>query len=97
MNSASGNEKGPDTHVDMIRQMISQHMASTVVCSEASGDVLNFQLQVALKGPDGPMGLTGVPGSVGLQGPEGSKGEPGETGEPVIIIIPDSIQRPYSN
>lgn len=72
--------------MDMVRQMLSQHMV-IIQRKNNQGVGFNFFIfKMALKGPEGPMGLTGVPGSVGAPGPEGSKGEPGESGQPVTNI-----------
>lgn len=57
-----GNEKGPDSHMEMIRQMLSQHMMALK----------------GPEGPMGLTGVPGSVGPPGPEGTKGEPGEPGE-------------------
>lgn len=59
-----GNEKGPDSQAEMLRQMISQHMLA----------------MRGIEGPMGLTGVPGPDGPPGPQGQKGEPGEIGEPG-----------------
>lgn len=65
-----GNEKGPDTQAEALRQMLSQHMMSMRGAEGPMG-------LTGIPGPEGPPGLQGQkgePGEVGEPGPRGERG-----------------------
>lgn len=89
INQNSGNEKGPDIHADMFRQMLGEHMVKLLAFCYAKMErgKYNFtvSLQAAMRGAEGAIGLTGVPGAVGPPGSDGIKGQQGEQGDVVSI------------
>lgn len=65
-----GNEKGPDSQAEMLRQMISQHM----LAMRGVEGPMGLTGVPGPDGPPGPQGQKGEPGEIGEPGPRGDLG-----------------------
>uniref|UniRef100_A0A182Y5N5 LAM_G_DOMAIN domain-containing protein n=1 Tax=Anopheles stephensi TaxID=30069 RepID=A0A182Y5N5_ANOST len=74
--TSAGNEKGPDSQAEALRQMLSQHMTAM---RGADGPMGLTGVPGAV-GPPGPEGTKGEPGDVGEPGPIGPRGGVGAKG-----------------
>lgn len=65
-----GNEKGPDSQAEMLRQLISQHM----LAMRGVEGPMGLTGVPGPDGPPGPQGQKGEPGEIGEPGPGGDRG-----------------------
>lgn len=65
-----GNEKGPDSQVEALRHMLSQHM----LAMRGIEGPMGLTGIPGLEGPMGPQGQKGEPGDIGEPGPRGEIG-----------------------
>lgn len=68
--SVQGNEKGPDSQAETLRQMLSQHMFAM----RGTEGPMGLTGIPGLEGPPGPQGQKGEPGDIGEPGPRGERG-----------------------
>ena len=65
-----GNEKGPDSQTEALRQILSQHM----MAMRGAEGPMGLTGIPGHEGPPGPQGQKGEPGEIGEPGPRGERG-----------------------
>lgn len=68
--SSQGNEKGPDSQAEALRQMLSQHL----LAMRGTEGPMGLTGIPGLEGPPGAQGQKGEPGDIGEPGPRGERG-----------------------